>query len=102
MSGCLAKEGDAACQSLLWPEQEGPKVLFKRCWEPPFQGTMTPRQSFQAILRVSAVHQPRKGYHGLLDFAWRYFERPSPNGEDAGTAGEAGYAVSQAAVAKEL
>lgn len=76
MSGCLAKEGDAACQSLLWPEQEGPKVLFKRCWEPPFQGTMTPRQSFQAILRVSAVHQPRKGYHGLLDFAWRYFERP--------------------------
>ena len=22
MSGCLAKEGDAACQSLLWPEQE--------------------------------------------------------------------------------
>lgn len=69
MSGCLAKEGDAACQSLLWPEQEGPKVLFKRCWEPSFQGTMTPRQSFQAILRVSAVHQPRKGYHGLLDFA---------------------------------
>ena len=75
MSGSIREEDGHACQSLLWPEQEGPKVLFKRCWMPPFRGKMAPRRSFSAIVHVSPSGELRQGYHRILDFAWRYFER---------------------------
>ncbi len=77
MSCSIRADGEnRASQALLWPEQEGPKVLFKRCWEPPFQGKMEPRQDFTGIIKLVPVTRPRAGYHELLDFAWRYFERP--------------------------
>lgn len=76
MSGSIWAEDGCARQALLWPEQEGPKVLFKRSWEAPFHGAMTPQKDFTAIIKLVRVDKPRRGYHELLDFAWRYFERP--------------------------
>ena len=76
MSGSVWEQEGHACQALLWPEQEGPKVLFKRCWMDPFQGEMEPCQDFTAILYVTPVRELHHAYHDLLDFAWRYFERP--------------------------
>jgi hypothetical protein len=75
MSCSIWAEEDKACQALIWPEQEGPKVLFKRCWMDPFMGAMEPATTFTAILRVRPARENRKGYHDLLDFAWRFFDR---------------------------
>ncbi len=75
MSGSVWEEEGAARQALLWPEQEGPKVLFKRCWMEPYQGTMAPQSDFVAILYVNKAREIRKGYYGLMDFAWQYFAR---------------------------
>ena len=76
MSGSIREEDGEIRQSLLWPEQEGPKVLFKRCWVEPFRSAMAPRDTFTGIIHVSPVRENRRACHDLLDFAWRYFERP--------------------------
>jgi len=76
MSGSLWAEDGAACQALLWPEVEGPKVLFKRSWKEPYQGTMEPTDTFTAILKISRSEKVRQGYPELQDFAWKYFDRP--------------------------
>ena len=76
MSGSICLEDGRACQSLLWPEQEGPKVLFKRCWMEQYQGSMQPRSEFTAILFVTPAGAVREDVHALLDFAWDYFSRP--------------------------
>lgn len=76
MSCSLWEKDGETCQALLWPEQEGPKVLFKRCWVDAFQGSMEPCQDFCAILHVAPVQKKHKTYQELLDFAWRYFDRP--------------------------
>ncbi len=75
MSGSIWTEEDKACQSLLWPEQEGPKVLIKRCWMPAYNGTMEKRTAFTAVLHVTKAKAIRESYHDLLDFAWGYFHR---------------------------
>lgn len=75
MSGSLWAKGDCARQALLWPEQEGPQVLFKRCWVEPYRGKMDAQDVFTGIIRVSKAPAPRKGMQELLDFAWRYFKR---------------------------
>ena len=75
MSGSIWEEDGKACQALIWPEQETPKVLFKRCWMPPFQGTMAPQSEFSAILYVTPAKEIRESYHDLMDFAWKYFQR---------------------------
>ncbi len=75
MSGSIWTEEGKACQSILWPEQEGPKVLFKRCWMEPYQGTMEMRSTFSSLLHVSRVEATREGLRSLLDFAWGYFHR---------------------------
>ncbi len=75
MSGSIWEEGGASRQALLWPEQEGPKVLFKRCWMEPFHGTMDPQNTFVAIVYAAEAKEIRQGYHGLLDFAWQFFAR---------------------------
>lgn len=76
MSCSLWAEDGNARQALLWPEQEGPKVLFKRSWMDPFLGTMAPADTFVGIIKVSLVKEKRTAYYELLDFAWKYFERP--------------------------
>ncbi len=70
-----AEEGKGR-QALLWPEQEGPKVLFKRSWMEPFMGTMEPTDTFVGILYVTPVSEKRVSYFKLMDFAWKYFDRP--------------------------
>jgi len=69
-------EDDCACQALLWPEVEGPKVLFKRAWKEKFVGKMEPRDTFVGIVKVAEAEEPKTGIRQLLDFAWKYFERP--------------------------
>ena len=60
--------------ALLWPEQEGPKVLYRHEWAPAdYMGTMEPRCEFTAILLVFRVELPRHQTRTLLDFAWRYY-----------------------------
>ena len=75
MSGSICMEEGCAVQSLLWPEQEGPSVLFKRAWLEPFMGTMEPASTFTAIIHVFPAGKLREGYRRLLDFAWDYFHR---------------------------
>lgn len=75
MSGSIWAENGNARQALLWPEQEGPKTLFKRSWEDPFYGTMEPQQDFVGIIKLVKVEKLRTGYHDVLDFAWKYFDR---------------------------
>jgi len=76
MSCSIWAEDGCARQALIWPEVEGPKVLFKRAWKERYTGEMEPRTTFCGIIRVAAVDEPKVGVRGLLDFAWSYFERP--------------------------
>nr|HML47148.1 hypothetical protein [Clostridia bacterium] len=75
MSGSIWAEEGKARQALLWPEQEGPKVLFKRCWMDRYQGSMEPQSAFSALLLVTPAKGLREGYRDLMDFAWRHFDR---------------------------
>ncbi|MBQ8610153.1 MAG: hypothetical protein IJ412_00455 [Oscillospiraceae bacterium] len=58
---------------LIFPEEEQPKTLHRHFWDGPFQGTMEPRQDFEAIVFAKASDGTRHRYKGLLDFAWRYY-----------------------------
>ncbi|MBQ6804459.1 MAG: hypothetical protein IJP04_07375 [Clostridia bacterium] len=76
MSCSIWEEDGCARQALLWPEVEGPKVLSKRFWMERYQGTMAPCDTFTALIHVTPVTRKGFGYQKLLDFAWKYFERP--------------------------
>lgn len=62
--------------ALLWPEQEGPKILMRHYWTEAFMGTMEPRTEFKAVITAFPVKMPRKQSRTLLDFAWRYYAHP--------------------------
>ncbi len=67
------REGDHTRHALVWPEQEGPRVLMRHYWDGPYMGKMEPRRDFKAIIQVSQGGAPKKRYRALLDFAWRYY-----------------------------
>ena len=71
MSCSIYPEGDQIVQELIWPEVEGPKVLFKRLWKEPYQGTMEPTDSFTGIVMLDHAGKPRQKMNDLLDFAWK-------------------------------
>jgi len=75
MSCSIWEKNGCACQALLWPEVEGPKVLSKRYWMERYEGTMEPCDTFTALLCVKPVVHPGRGYQQVLDFAWHYFDR---------------------------
>ena len=50
MSASIYEENGETVQELIWPETETPKVLYKRCWEPAFHGTMAPQSEFTGII----------------------------------------------------
>ena len=69
-------EGAPALQKhvLVWPEQEGPKVLWRHMWaKDTFMGTMEPKRRFCAIITAYRLVGERFRYKNLLDFAWRYY-----------------------------
>ena len=76
MSCSIWEEDGCACQTLIWPEVEGPKCLSKRCWWERYQGSMEPADTFTAYLWTAPVKTKRKSYQQLTDFAWKCFERP--------------------------
>ena len=77
MSCSIWQNGDGCVeQSLLWPVQEGPKVLSKRYWMEPWREEMAPQRDFCGILFVTSVDRPKRAYQKLLAFAWDYFARP--------------------------
>jgi len=63
--------------ALIWPEQEGPRILMRHYWsDDAFMGKMEPRSDFKAIITVFPVKLPRKQSRTLMDFAWRYYAHP--------------------------
>jgi len=73
MSCSIWQDEDKTCQALLWPEQEGPKILFKRYWESVYMGSMAPQSVFSAILMVMPAKKPRGHVSFMMDMAWRRF-----------------------------
>ena len=71
MSCSIYPQDGQILQELIWPEVEGPKVLYKRCWEPAYQGSMEPTDSFTGIVMLMHAGAPRERMHDLLDFAWK-------------------------------
>ena len=71
MSCSVYPEGNQIVQELIWPEVEGPKVLYKRCWAEAYHGTMEPTDSFTGIVMLSPAGKPREKVHDLLDLAWK-------------------------------
>lgn len=71
MSCSIYPQDGQLLQELIWPEVEGPKVLYKRCWEPAYQGSMEPTDSFTGIVMLMHAGEPRERMHDLLDFAWK-------------------------------
>ena len=80
----MAKENDNNASSLysvdggklhavIFPEEEKPKTLQRHFWGEPFQGTMEPRDTFEAIILATPSDGTRHRYKHLLDFAWRYY-----------------------------
>jgi len=61
---------------VIFPEQEKPKTLQRHFWGEPFQGTMEPRQDFDAILQCVPSDGSRHRYKYLLDFAFRFYGHP--------------------------
>ena len=75
MSASIYEENGETVQELIWPETETPKVLYKRCWEPAFHGTMAPQSEFTGIILLEKSGKEREGMKDLLDFAWKFFYR---------------------------
>lgn len=75
MSGSIYPDGEETVQELIWPETETPKVLYKRCWEPAYYGTMEPQTSFTGIVMLMHTGRPRERMRDVLDFAWQFFYR---------------------------
>ena len=71
MSCSIYPQDGQILQELIWPEVEGPKVLYKRCWEPAYHGSMEPTDSFTGIVMLMHAGAPRERMHDLLDFAWK-------------------------------
>ena len=71
MSCSIYPQDGQIIQELIWPEVEGPRVLYKRCWEPAYQGTMEPTDRFTGIVMLMPAGAPRERMHDLLDFAWK-------------------------------
>jgi len=61
---------------VIYPEEEQPKTLQRHFWGEPFQGTMQPTDSFEAIILVVPSDGSKHRYKDLLDFAWRYYGHP--------------------------
>ncbi len=70
------KETGSTRHALVWPEQEGPRVLMRHYWEGPYLGKMEPRSDFRAVIHVSKGGQPKRRYRALLDFAWKHYGHP--------------------------
>ncbi len=67
-------ENENIRHELIWPEQEGPKVLYRHEWCPvDFMGEMEERDTFVAIIMTFEVKVQRHEIRKLLDFAWRYY-----------------------------
>ncbi len=75
MSCSVYPEGEEILQELIWPEIEGPRVLQKRFWEGPYEGSMEPATTFTGIVMVMEAGKPREKVKDLHDFAWKYFYR---------------------------
>lgn len=73
MSCSLWKNEGKTSHALLWPEQEGPKVLTKRYWEPAYMGSMEAQKEFSAILMIMPVNKRREQMNFMMDMAWRNF-----------------------------
>ncbi|RIQ37793.1 hypothetical protein [Jiangella rhizosphaerae] len=76
VSCSLTREGDVERHTLLWPEVEGPQVLHRHFWKDSYQGTMTPRRTFRAVIGGFAAPRAHLDYQPLLDFALRYYGHP--------------------------
>jgi len=63
MSCTIYPDGEETVQALLWPEQEGPRVLFKRFWKGPYKGTMEPRTPLR---RCCSPLLPLKNANGIM------------------------------------
>lgn len=75
MSCSVYPDGEEIIQELIWPETEGPRVLQKRFWDPPYEGTMEPANTFTGIVMVMEAGKPREKVKDLQDFAWKFFHR---------------------------
>lgn len=75
MSCSVYPDGEESIQELIWPETEGPRVLQKRFWDGPYQGTMEPATTFTGIVMLMEAGKPREKVKELQDFAWRFFRR---------------------------
>ena len=58
---------------VIFPEEEKPRTLQRHFWGDPFQGTMEPRQDFEAIIQAVPSDGTKHRYKVLMDFAFRYF-----------------------------
>lgn len=72
--------------SLIWPEQEGPKVLYRHEWYKggAYMGSIEPRDTFCGIICAFRTERPRHQCRSLLDFAWRHYAHsiPAPKSPD--------------------
>lgn len=69
------KENGHMLHRILWPEQEGPQVLYSDAWGEAFYGTMEPAVSFTAWLYIAEGKQAVKG---MLQAAWKREYVPKP------------------------
>ena len=67
------KEDAHTKHALIWPEQEGPRVLMRHYWSDSYMGEMKPRAEFKAIIHISSGGYSKMRYRDLLDFAWSYY-----------------------------
>ena len=56
---------------VIYPEEEQPKTLQRHFWGEAFQGTMEPRDTFEAVILAKESNGKKHRYDNLLDFALR-------------------------------
>jgi len=69
----LYKTDGGKLHVIIFPEEEKPRTLQRHFWGDPFQGTMEPRDTFEAIILAKPSNGKKHRYDSLLDFAWRYY-----------------------------
>ena len=68
-SGSMQKSAEGHMHHrVLWPEEEGPQVLYSDCWGPAFRGTMEPSSSFTAWI---CIGEGKGAVKKMLHTAWK-------------------------------
>ena len=69
----LYQTEEGRLHAVIFPEEEKPRTLQRHFWGEAFQGTMEPRDTFEAVIQLVPSDGTKHRYKHLMDFAFRFY-----------------------------